>query len=408
MKLSARWQLDPVLSTGVLLTILAVSAFPLLSLRPNRMLSGRAVYLAVEALPWLLTMLAIAGAVLFLSRRRTGSAYFPAPVAVRPGHAQLIWQAGAGLLLLYGLFAVAGGLAAIQVAEGGRASLGSGFWLALPGIYVILHDAAGRLGRRRGFLVWLLAAAGLVLMLAGGGLSSLSVLIEFSNRRDSFIASLAEHLFLAGFSTLLAFVTGFVLALLARAGTWLERIIFAVMNTAQTIPTLSLLGLLILPLSLLAERYPALAAAGLRGIGPTPAIIALFLYALLPIAGNILAGLRSVDASVREAAAAMGMTATQIFLRVELPLALPLIVGGVRTALTQSIGNAILAGLIGGGGLGALIFLGLAQAAPDLVLLGALPVAALALAADRLLGLLARYLGRRTADSGVYQGAAIA
>jgi osmoprotectant transport system permease protein len=126
----------------------------------------------------------------------------------------------------------------------------------------------------------------------------------------------------------------------------------------------------------------------------------LFLYALLPIAGNTLAGFRTVPPDAIEAARGMGMTAGQRFWRVELPLAFPVIVSGVRTALTQNIGNALLAGLIGGGGLGALIYLGLAQAAPDLILLGALSVAILALAADRGLEALVRALTPRGIRSG--------
>jgi len=90
----------------------------------------------------------------------------------------------------------------------------------------------------------------------------------------------------------------------------------------------------------------------------------------------------------------MGMSARRIFLAVEIPLSLPVIVSGMRTALTQSMGNAILAGLIGGGGMGAIIFLGLAQAASDLVLLGALPVAVSALLADRLMHHLGDFLER--------------
>jgi osmoprotectant transport system permease protein len=122
-------------------------------------------------------------------------------------------------------------------------------------------------------------------------------------------------------------------------------------------------------------------------VGWAPAFVVLFLYALLPIAGNTFAALRSVAPEALDAARGMGMSRRQTFLRVQAPLALPVILAGIRTAFTANMGNAILAALVGGGGLGTLVFLGLAQAAPDLILLGALSTSALALAADRALAL---------------------
>jgi osmoprotectant transport system permease protein len=106
---------------------------------------------------------------------------------------------------------------------------------------------------------------------------------------------------------------------------------------------------------------------------------------MFPILHNALAGLKMVDPAVTEAAAAVGMTRRQIFLKVQIPLAIPLILGSIRTALTQSMGNTILAALIGGGGLGSFIFLGLAQSAPDLILLGVMPLVAITFIADALL-----------------------
>ena len=138
-----------------------------------------------------------------------------------------------------------------------------------------------------------------------------------------------------------------------------------------------------LPLGALGEAVPALGALGVGGTGWAPAFIALFLYAILPVAANARAGFRAAGAEVLDAAKGLGMGEMDIFLRVEFPLALPSLTAGVRTALTQNIGNAVIAGLVGGGGLGSVIFLGLAQSAPDLILLGALPLVAAAWAADR-------------------------
>ena len=127
---------------------------------------------------------------------------------------------------------------------------------------------------------------------------------------------------------------------------------------------------------------PQLAALGVGGIGPAPAIIALVLYALLPIVRNTAAGISGVDPTIIDAARGMGLTRRQIFCRVELPLALPVLLAGLRIVIVQTIGLAVVAALIGAGGLGTFVFEGLGQYALDLVLLGALPAILLALAAD--------------------------
>jgi osmoprotectant transport system permease protein len=127
---------------------------------------------------------------------------------------------------------------------------------------------------------------------------------------------------------------------------------------------------------------PQLAALGVGGIGVAPAIVALVLYALLPVVRNTSAGIAGVDASVIEAGRGMGLTQRQIFRQVELPLALPILLAGLRIVTVQAIGLAVVAALIGAGGLGTFVFEGLGQYAVDLVLLGALPAIFLALAAD--------------------------
>ena len=151
------------------------------------------------------------------------------------------------------------------------------------------------------------------------------------------------------------------------------------LNLLQTIPSIALFGLLIVPLSALAAAAPSLAALGIAGIGPAPAIIALILYALLPVVRNTVAGIAGVDPAVVDAARGMGMSERQLFRQVQLPLALPLLLAGLRIVTVQTIGLAVVAALIGAGGLGTFVFAGLGQYAADLVLLGALPTIALAL-----------------------------
>ena len=170
--------------------------------------------------------------------------------------------------------------------------------------------------------------------------------------------------------------------------------LFAVLNLLQTIPSIALFGLLLVPLSALAQRGARPRALGIGGIGPAPAVIALILYALLPIVRNSVAGIAGVDPAVIDAARGMGMTRRQLFWRVELPLALPLLLAGLRIVTVQAVGLAVIAALIGAGGLGSFVFEGLGQYAADLVLLGALPAIMLALAADFLLQMLSTLASR--------------
>ena len=376
---------------GVALTLASLTGLPLIVLRPNRILSGAPLSAAAATGPWFYVLLALLALLAFLALRKRN----------RP-----LWNAGAALtaeLLLVLLFFAAGRAARLLSAGAGpmaRVSLGGGLWLAVLGLYFVLFACSRPLRSGLRMVLLLSGPAVILALLASGALSELSLLKELANRLETYLAELRRHLLLSLASAGAGAAVGIPLGLLMHRRPASEKFVFFVVNLAQTIPPLSLLGLLILPLSALALRFPLAARLGVRGVGWTPAWIVLFLYALLPIAGNTLAGFRTVPPEAIEAARGMGMTTGQRFWRVELPLAFPVIVSGVRTALTQNIGNALLAGLIGGGGLGALIYLGLAQAAPDLILLGALSVAVLALAADRGLEALVRALTPRGIRSG--------
>jgi osmoprotectant transport system permease protein len=201
-------------------------------------------------------------------------------------------------------------------------------------------------------------------------------LIEFikGNWREVLTAT-GEHLFLVLVSIVIAICVGIPLGILIARRAALKRTVLGVAGVLQTVPSLALFGLLI-PLPLLG------------GIGARTAIIALVLYALLPLIRNTVTGLDGVDKNVREAAVAMGMSERQVLWQVELPLALNVILAGVRVATVVSVGVATIAAAIGAGGLGAYIFRGLRQNDNTLVLAGALPAALLALLADWLLGLL--------------------
>ncbi len=188
-----------------------------------------------------------------------------------------------------------------------------------------------------------------------------------------------EHLWLVGISTFFATVIGIPLGIAIAHRPRLNRPVLATANIIQTIPALALFGFL-LPLPWLGERADRLA------------ILALTLYALLPIIRNTYTGIRGVDPAVMEAGRGMGLTDSQLLFQVELPLATSVILSGVRVALVISIGLATIAAAIGAGGLGEFIFRGLAMVDNSVILAGAVPAAILALIADLAVGWLERRL----------------
>jgi len=178
-----------------------------------------------------------------------------------------------------------------------------------------------------------------------------------------------EHLWLVLISVGVAAAVAIPAAVGLTRHAVLRRWLLGFTNVVQTIPSLALFGFL-LPLPFIG------------GIGPHTAIIALCLYALLPIMGNTLLGILGVDPAVRESAVAMGMTRGQILFQVELPLAVPSILAGLRLATVTTIGTATIAAAIGAGGLGVFIFRGIASVDTSTILAGAVPAAAMALVAD--------------------------
>jgi osmoprotectant transport system permease protein len=191
-----------------------------------------------------------------------------------------------------------------------------------------------------------------------------------------------EHLWLVGISTLLAVFIGIPLGILSAHRPVWNRPVLGSANIIQTIPSLALFGFL-LPVPWLGERADRLA------------ILALTLYALLPVIRNTYTGIRGVDPAVVEAGRGMGLTERQLLLQVELPLAVSVILSGVRVAVVVSVGLATIAAAIGAGGLGEFIFRGLAMVNNQLILAGAIPAAILALSADFGLGWLERRLQPR-------------
>jgi len=197
---------------------------------------------------------------------------------------------------------------------------------------------------------------------------------DFLSHNKLEIADLTlEHLWMVGLSTLFAVAIGIPLGILITRRPALHKPVIATANIIQTIPSLALFGFL-LPAPWIGARAGRLA------------VLALTLYALLPLIRNTYAGIKGVDRAVVEAARGMGLTDSQLLFKVELPLAASVILAGVRVAVVISVGLATIAAAIGAGGLGELIFRGLAMVNNSVILAGAIPAALMALLADTLLG----------------------
>jgi osmoprotectant transport system permease protein len=201
----------------------------------------------------------------------------------------------------------------------------------------------------------------------------------FQSHRSEILYATLDHLTLVVIAMALAIAIAVPLGMLIVEHRHLRIIALGIANVFQTIPSLALFGFLI-PIPFIG------------GIGRRTAIVALILYALLPILRNTYVGLSGVDPAILEAAEAMGMTTTQILLRVRWPLALSIILAGIRTATVITIGVATIAAAIGAGGLGTFIFRGVAMVNDAVILAGAIPAALLAIFADLLLGQLERRL----------------
>ena len=211
----------------------------------------------------------------------------------------------------------------------------------------------------------------------------MNVLQFFSQNRTEVLEATRQHLQMVGISTLLAVIVGIPLGILITRWPALNKPVLGSANIIQTVPSLALFGFL-LPVPWIGARAERIA------------ILALTLYALLPLIRNTYAGIKGVDSSVIEAGRGMGMTDRQLLFQVELPLALGVIIAGVRVAAVISVGLATIAAAIGAGGLGQYIFRGISMVNNQVILAGAIPAAALALLCDMSLGWLEKRLGTTT------------
>jgi osmoprotectant transport system permease protein len=372
---------------GAVLVVLGAAAvlfLPFVVFKMNRIVPGQARSLA-EVLP----VFAVVTLYIILATA-AATALFVTDARVRLAIA----------LLGVGAVALGAASAASTLTPAGntvvRVAPGTGCWLLLCALGLLATDALTRL--RPGPAVRVLCLLGFLVLaalaFASGIFDHLSIMREYAVNAGRFAREARQHLLLALGSLGAAVVVALPLGVLCHRVPRLRTGVLATLNLVQTIPSIALFGILMVPLGALATAVPLAAALGIRGIGAAPAVVALFLYSLLPIVANTVVGLGRVSPAIVEAARGMGLTDGQVLTQVEFPLALPVILTGIRIVLVQNIGLVTVAALIGGGGFGTFVFQGIGQTAIDLVLLGAIPIVVLAFSAAVLLDALVDVLDR--------------
>lgn len=365
---------NPVLLLLAGLILLALFNLPFLRIAPNRLVSGEPMYFFAL----------LAGATWCLAL-----AFFALLVAafVRQSRALLVLVLLTSAALPAGLLWLAANQAALNSPGESsivRVSLGAAFWVAVVLSALIASNALQRLHATplQKTLAALATLAVVWVMFASGLCNQLSIMKEYANRADDFVAVVFRHLQIVGLAMGFTLATGLSLGWAVHAHKKVANAVFPVLNVVQTTPSIALFGLLMAPLAWLAARWPAMGAAGISGVGIAPAVIALSLYGLLPVVRGTLAGLQQVSSAQINAARALGLRPLAVLRYVAAPLALPVVLGGVRTATVAAVGLAAVTALIGAGGLGSVMFEGLFSNAQDVVLLGVLPIIALGVTVD--------------------------
>ena len=384
-------------AAAVFFFAVAALLLPLFNLKPNRIADGTAIHIWQHAggpLPWLLVGTMILSLVVYLrSRESLDSRRW----AIR------LW-AVAALVLPFAAIHTGFGRAVVELADQdlARATPSTGTVMMLVSSIAAWHwlsrndDAKTAIITR---IAAILAALTFVAMVLAGWFEHLSVVQEWLVRRDRFWSEVARHLGLAFTAVASATLLGIPAGILAFRRKRIGGTILGLVSSIQTIPSLAMFGLLIAPLAALSRAVPALRQLGVSGVGGTPALIALTLYAMLPIVRNTYTALSVVPETVIESGRGMGMGRFQLFRMVEVPIAAPVVLAGIRVSAVQAIGNTAVAALIGAGGLGWFVFQGLGQAANDLIILGVIPTVVLALIVDRAFSVVSRLLPRGVGET---------
>jgi osmoprotectant transport system permease protein len=367
--------LDPLGVIACAVGAVALATLPLVLFKANRILPGepRAI---VDVLPATLAwgfhaLLALVAVVALFSRNAVVRLVF-------------------GLAGLAVTVMVVADAASILTPDGNRVvrvAPGGGAWVLVIVFGLLATDALTqlRLGPLARVACLVTCLVSVVAALASGYFDDLSIMREYANNAGRFADEAWRHATLALGSLLAALTLGVPTGVACHRAPRLRAAVLGALQVVQTVPSIALFGILMAPLGALVAAWPTLASVGVSGIGAAPAAVALFLYALLPIVANTVVGLARVPESAVDAARGLGFTPSQLLRDVELPLALPTLLAGVRIALVQNVGLVTIAALIGGGGFGTFVFQGIGQTAMDLVLLGALPTVAYAYSAAVLL-----------------------
>lgn len=379
-----------VLALYVALAIGAAYGLPFLRVAPNRLLSGEPIYLwevlqqqgSQLVVTLMLAILALLCFAIWQPKRHITHALVFFAMAANL----------AGMWVLAGYFANSATQAENPFA---RTALGAGFWTLVAIGWMVALEAIDRLKLTTLQRLHLQGAFLLPFLLLLNEGQNLSIAKEYANQSDVFGPATLRHIQIVFLAVVPALLIGLLLAWRMTKTRLLQQALFPVLNLIQTIPSIALFGLLMAPLAWVAIQLPALGLAGISGVGLAPAVIALFMYALLPIVRSALAGLEQVPAEAINAARAMGMSAGQLLWQVELPLAMPVLLIGLRTAVVQTTGLAAVSALVGAGGLGQIMFDGLFSAANELVILGVIPIVFLALLADTFFKVLSSLIKKR-------------
>jgi len=363
---------------GALAGALATAFGAFLEHRPNRVQSGLGVS-ALEAFGdagWLLF-----GAWISLALLVALPAFFSPSGRTAALVAALLAASIVPVSLLLASYSAEGHIAA--TGDLARTSLGVSFWLYVFAVYLVLRSSVSRITHR-----WLragislLAPVAVIVLAATGALGNLSIMIEYTRFERAFWENFQQHVAYTLGATGVALLAGVALGVLAAKRARAEAVIFGTLNVAQVMPALAFVGLIMPPMGWLADNIVLAREIGVAGIGWAPVFLVLVMYALYPITRNTYAAIRALDKGIIDAARGMGMDSRRRLLSIELPLAAPVVMAGIRIALVQTAAGAIMAALVGGGGLGRIVFYGLEQTAEDLVVLGVIAIVGLGLALD--------------------------
>lgn len=253
-----------------------------------------------------------------------------------------------------------------------RLSIGPSMWLWLICVACILIKINELTeDKKLKWALYLLPIIGIGILACIGQLNGLGILVEYQTIKAKFWKNILIHVRYSLLIMLVASLIGIPLGYLMNKHPLLEKSISGVMNVIETVPGISFITILMIPLSALANRFPFFAEHGISGLGIAPAFIALTFYALYPILQNTRAAFRLVDDYYMEVAEALGMNRKSVFLKITLPMTLPTIIGGLRIAMVFTITGFVLAAFIGGGGLG---FYMITPDSMDLILLALIPM----------------------------------